>query len=332
VWYPFSAANNDLTPYDVPRGASVLTQYYAQFYNRDVQLHIEDQWRIFPSLLLQAGWKASLQTANGKFLVNQKNLPTVAVPVVLPSGRLTSNAWFLPQLGLVWDATDHEQLFLNAQKNMRQFIPYGAGSNFYGFSPWSLGTQAAFELFKQTVKPETSWTYEGGVRTHHEFAGGPISSVQGQANVYYVKFHNRLLNVAPYNFINPGPAILANVGGVTTKGVDVALTLNFGPNFRLYDAVSYNKSSYDQDYQSGTTLVNGVSTPVVVATGGKQVPATPNWMNKFVAGANFGPFEAQLIGDYVGRRYATYLNDLSVKSTFQLGLQASYAFDPPPVG
>ena len=26
VWYPFSAANNDLTPYDVPKGQAVFTQ------------------------------------------------------------------------------------------------------------------------------------------------------------------------------------------------------------------------------------------------------------------------------------------------------------------
>ena len=35
VWYPFSAANNDLSPYDTPRGASVFTQYYPQFYVTD---------------------------------------------------------------------------------------------------------------------------------------------------------------------------------------------------------------------------------------------------------------------------------------------------------
>ena len=79
-----------------------------------------------------------------------------------PPARITSNNWFLPQVGAVWDATDNEQFFVNIQKNMRQFIPYGAGSNFYGASPWSLGSQAAFDTFKATAHPETSWTYEAG--------------------------------------------------------------------------------------------------------------------------------------------------------------------------
>ena len=47
-------------------------------------------------------------------------------------------------------------------------------------------------------------------------------------------------------------------------------------------------------------------------------------MNKFVASANYGPFAGQLFGDYVGRRFATYTNDLSVPSYFELNLEASY--------
>ena len=332
AWYPFSAANNDLSPYDTPKSPAVFIQYYPEFYVNDVQLHLQDQWRVRPDLLLQFGFKSSLQNANGKFRINQKNLPTAAVPVVFPSGKIRSDEWFLPQAGLLWDPTDNEEVFANVQKNLRQFIPYGAGSGFYGFSPWSLGTQAAFELFKQTVHPETSWTYELGARTHHQVEMGPLTSLEGQVSVYHVDFHNRLLNIAPFNFINPGPAILANVGGVTTNGVDIAATLNFGPHFRLYDALSYNKSTYASDYQSGTTLVNGVATPIRVATGGKWVPLTPDWLNKTIASVAFGPFEAQVSGDYIGRRYVTYLNDLSVKSTFMLGLQASYRFDMPQSG
>ncbi len=331
VWYPMAAANNDLTPYDVPRGPHVLTQYYAEFFVNDVQIHLQDQWRIRPDLLLQAGFKASLQTANGKFPIEQENPAIMApgtFPVHYPQGSLTSNDGFLPQFGAVWDATSHEQVFVNIQKNMRQFIPYGSGSNFFGFSPWSLGTQAAFELFKQTVHPETSWTYEVGGRTHRQFELGPITGFDGQASVYHVDFANRLLNIAPFNFINPAPAILANVGGVTTNGVDLAGTLHLGTHFQLYDTVSYNKSTYDQNYQSG--VANGVAS--IVKTAGKWVPLTPDWLDKFILSTRWGPFEAQLNGDYVGRRYVTYLNDLSVPPTFVMGLEASYRFDIPPNG
>jgi hypothetical protein len=326
VWYPFSAANDDLSPYTVPTGPHVFTQYYIQFKVDDVQLHLQDQWRILPSLLLQAGFKSSLQTASNQVLIQQQNLPSANPPVNYPTGSLTSNDWFLPQVGAVWDATSNEQAFVNIQENMRQFIPYGAGSGFNAFSPWSLGTQAAFNLFKQTVHPETSWTYELGARTHHAVELGFLTGIDGQASVYHVDFANRLLNVAPYNFINPAPAILVNVGGVTTNGFDIAGTLHFGSHVSLYDAISYNKSTYNSSYDSG--ISNGQ--PVVVPTAGKVVPLTPDWLNKFILSTNLGPFEAQLNGDYIGKRYVTYLNDLSVPSTFMLGLEASYriASDP----
>jgi len=323
VWYPFSAANDDLSPYTVPNGGHVLTQYAFQFFVNDLQFHLQDQWRVTPTLLLQAGFKASLQTAEDNVRVQQVNLPTANPPTLYPTGSLTSNNGFLPQLGGTWDATGNTQLFFNIQNNMRQFIPYGAGSNFYGFSPWSLGSQAAFNLFKQTVHPETSWTYEAGVRTHYTLDNGFLTAIEGQANYYHVNFSNRLLNIAAFNFINPGAAILVNVGGVTTDGVDVAGTLHFGPHFQLYDAVSYNRSTYDSNYTTGAAN----NTQTVVPTGGKWVPLTPDWTNKTILSTNWGPFEAQVNGDYVGRRYVTYLNDLSVPGTFLAGLEASYRFD-----
>jgi iron complex outermembrane receptor protein len=328
AWYPFAAANNDLSPYDEPTGPAAFIQYYARFVVNDVQLHLQDSWTIRPDFTVQFGFKSSLQDANGKFPINQVNLPSANPPIRYPSGSITSNEWFLPQVGALWDVTAHEQVFANVQENMRQFIPYGAGSNFYGFSPWSLGSQAAFKLFKDTVKPETSWTYELGVRSQRQVDLGILTGVSGQASVYHVNFKNRLLNIAAYNFINPGAAVLANVGGVTTNGADLAATLQFGPHFRLYNAVSYNKSTYDSDYQTGSA--SGAITSV--ATGGKQVPLTPKWLNKTILGTSWGGFDAQLSADYVGSRYVTYLNDLSVKSTFLMGLEASYSFDLAPGG
>jgi iron complex outermembrane receptor protein len=331
VWYPFSGANDDLTPYDIPHGPSVFTQDAVNFSVDDVQFHLQDQWRILPELLLQAGFKTTYQNASNTVLINQKNLPAVAVPVVFPTGTISTTEGFLPQFGALWDVTTHEQVFANIQQNVRQFIPYSQGGNFYGTSPWNLGTQAAFNLFKSTVNPESSWTYELGVRSHRAVDLGVLTSIEGQASVYHVDFSNRILNIAPYNFINPAPSILVNVGGVTTNGVDIAETFNFGPHLHLYDGLSYNKSTYDSNYNSGTTTVGGVTSPVVVATGGKTVPGEPDWLNKTILSTNYGPFEAQLSGDFVGRRYATYLNDISVKSTFLVGLEGSYSFQATPV-
>jgi iron complex outermembrane receptor protein len=328
-WYPFGAANDDLTPYTTPRGPN-FTQYDVSLRTDDIQLHAQDQWHITPDLLIEAGVKSSLQTAGNHVLTQQQNLqagnafglPATNPQVNFPVGTITTNEWFLPQVGAIWDVTDNEQVFANIQENVRQFVPYAAGSNFYGASPWSLGSQQAFDTFKQTAHPERSWTYEAGVRTSHQVDLGPITGIDGQANYYHVDFYNRLFNVATFNFINPNPSILVNVGGVTDDGVDIAGTLHFGDHFQFYDAVSWNQSHYDDNY---STVSGGVST--VVPISGKQVPLVPNWLNRFIISTNWDGFDAQFSGDFIGRRYATYLDDWRVGASFITSLEAGYSFD-----
>ena len=60
-------------------------------------------------------------------------------------------------------------------------------------------------------------------------------------------------------------------------------------------------------------------------------PETPDWLNKSIAQfTRWRPFEAQINGDYVGRRYATYLNDIAVAGNYLVGLEASYLSAIPP--
>ncbi len=168
--------------------------------------------------------------------------------------------------------------------------------------------RAGFWTFPASAtKPETSWTYEGGVRFHRELAFGPLTGFDGQASYHHVDYSNRLLGISPTAAISgvagivSGAAIVQNVGSVTTDGADVAGTFRFGRCFSLYDAVSYNNSRYNGNYQSGTATV---------LTAGRKVPGSPDWLNKTVATVDVNPFEVQLVGDYIGRRYATYTNDL----------------------
>jgi hypothetical protein len=313
-WYP-DDVNNPPDLYDRPSNP-LITQYNSQISNHVFQPYLEDQYHLTPDITLQGGFKSSLQFAKGWFPVQPLPGSTAGVDKTsgFPNGTINTKKWFLPQLGALWDITPADQLFLNIQQNMRQFITYGAG----GLSPWSLGSQQAFNIFKRTVQPETAWTYELGWRTQHEFDAGPISSIDAQISAYHVDFSNRLLSIAPTPIVNAivgGAAIIENVGSVTTNGMDVALTLHFGEHFSFYNALSYNSSKYQDNYTSGTSIV---------PTAGKQVPGSPQWLDKSILSADFGLFSTQLIGDYVGKRYATYTNDLSVPGYFLLGLQAQW--------
>jgi hypothetical protein len=300
-WYALDA-DNPTDPYHWQTNP-LFTQYSFQYRTDAVQLHLQDEWDVNDKLTVQGGVKSSLVFAKGWYPIQPLAGSYSGMVGALPSGSITTKEWFLPALGAKYDFNGAEQLYFNVQKNMRNF----------GSTPWTVGSQAAFDYFKESGKPETSWTYEVGLRSHHVFPGSFLSSLDAQVNYYHVDFSNRLLSVSTTvgglggSSITGGTTSLFNVGGVTTNGADAALTLGFGPHFSIYDGVSYNSSKYDSDYTNGTTTYG---------TSGKQVPGSPKWMNKTVVSANYGAFEAQFTGMYIGKRYATYTNDASVDSYF----------------
>lgn len=307
-WYALDV-NNPSSPYDRPSNP-LITQYGSEIENKVVQLHLQDEWQVRPDLVLQAGFKSSLQFAHGDFPVQPRVGAIAGGSKALPVGDIDTKKWFLPQLGARWDLSAQDQVFVNVQKNMRQFVTYGGG----GASPWSLASQQAFDLFAKEAKPETSVTFEAGLRGSRNFAGGVVTGIDGQVSVYHVNFKNRLLTISPTPVISSiigGNPVLANVGSVKTDGVDLSGTLHFGRRFSFYNALSYNRSQYDDNYLNGATTV---------PTSGKNVPGSPEWMDKFVATLNLGGTEVSLQGEYVGKRYATYTNDLAVPSYFLMNL------------
>jgi iron complex outermembrane receptor protein len=328
-WYGVSASNpGTSTPYIRPLDVArpLFTQYQGEARINELQLHLQDTWQATSRLLLQAGFKTSAQWADGRFPVQPVLGSLSGLTGGLPQGRINTLRWFLPSVGATYNLTDHEQFYFNVQKNLRQYQAYLAG----GGGPWFTGSQAAFDAFARQGKPESSWTYEGGLRSHRSF-NGLLSGLEAQVNYYHVVFSNRLLAISTNpggiagGGITGGTSILVNVGSVHTDGVDAAFTLHFGRAFSLYNAASYNLSTYQSDYTStasgigaatGTCIGGYLVTGGVVPTCGKQLPGTPKWLNKTVATVSVGPFEAQAIGDFVGKRFATFSNDASVGSYF----------------
>lgn len=332
-WYAVDVNNPGLsTPYIRPLDAKspLFTQYQGEARINELQLHLQDSWQVTDKLLVNAGFKTSAQWANGWFPVQPKAGSLSGLAGGLPQGRIDTKNWFLPAVGANYNLNGHEQLYFNVQKNLRQYQAYLAG----GGGPWFTGSQAAFNAFADQGKPESSWTYEGGLRSSRSFGNG--IGFDAQVNYYHVVFNNRLLAISTNpggiagGAITGGTSILVNVGNVHTDGVDAAFTFRAGRTFSLYNATSYNLSKYQSDYTStatgigaatGTCIGGYLVTGGVVPTCGKQLPGTPKWMNKTVATLSVGPFEAQVIGDFVGRRFATFTNDASVPSYFLTSLR-----------
>ena len=334
-WYAVPVGNAGLsTPYIRPREvmAPLFTQYQGEARIEQLQLHLQDTWQATDRLLVQAGFKTSAQWADGRYPVQPRAGSLSGLSGGLPQGKIDTKKWFLPAVGAKYDFNGHEQVYFNVQKNLRQYQAYLAG----GGGPWFTGSQSAFDAFATQGKPESSWTYEVGLRTNRNF-GGDVS-LNAQVNYYHVDFNNRLLAISTNpggiagSGITGGTSILVNVGDVKTDGVDAAVTLRLGRNVSLYNAASYNLSKYQSDYTStatgigaatGTCIGGYLVVGGVVPTCGKLLPGIPKWLNKTVATVSFGPFETQLIGDYVGRRFATFSNDVSVKSYFLTSLRVA---------
>lgn len=334
-WYGVDINNPaSSSPYIRPLDAAqpLFTQYQGVARIEQLQLHLQDSWQVFDRLLIQAGFKTSAQWADGRFPVQPRIGSLSGLTGGLPQGRINTLRWFLPSVGATFNVTGSEQVYANAQKNLRQYQAYLAG----GGGPWFTGSQSAFDAFADKGQPESSWTYEAGVRSNRTFGDG--IGLSAQVNYYHVDFSNRLLAISTNpggiagGSITGGTSILVNVGDVKTNGVDAAFTLRLGRSFSLYNAASYNLSKYQSDYTAsalgigaavdgcigGLLVVGGV-----VPTCGKQLPGVPKWLNKTVATLTLGPIETQVIGDYVGSRYATFSNDVRVPSFFLASLRVA---------
>ncbi|MBD8678340.1 TonB-dependent receptor [Sphingomonas sp. CFBP 13720] len=332
-WYGVDVNNPDSsTPYILPLDAAqpLFTQYQGDARIEQLQLHVQDSWKAFDRLLIQAGFKTSAQWADGRYPVQPRAGSLSGLSGGLPQGKINTLRWFLPAVGTTFDVNGHEEVYANVQKNLRQYQAYLAG----GGGPWFTGSQPAFDAFAKDGQPESSWTYEAGVRSRRSFAGD--ISLTAQVNYYHVDFNNRLLAISTNpggiagGGITGGTSILVNVGDVKTDGIDAAFTLRFGGIFSLYNATSYNLSKYQSDYTATASGIGAATDSCiggllvvggVVPTCDKQLPGVPKWLNKTVATLSVGPFETQLIGDYVGRRFATFSNDVSVPSFFLTSLR-----------
>lgn len=316
-WYALDA-QQPLSPYQGPTHP-LITQYGSEIETQLVQFHLQDEWKLNPTLSLQAGLKSSLQFADGRFPVQPKLGAINGGSSALPEGKINTKKWLLPQFGVLWRLADQDQFYLNLQKNLRQFITYGA----VGASPWSLNNQSAFDLFKRSAEPETAMNIESGVRGRRQFSSDltqttGLTGIEAQFSLYHVNFRDRLLQISPTPVISSivnGNPVLANVGSVKTQGIDFAVNLQWGAHYSLFNALSYNRSTYQDDYLNGNSIIH---------TKGKQIPASPNWLNKTMFKANWNAFEWQLMADYVGKRYATYTNDMAVPAHLLFNFSLQY--------
>lgn len=264
-----------------------FTQWAYAFATKTTQLYLQDTWQVTDALKVNAGFK-SLKVENAIRTTTINNAaPTVGADSNL-NGTIEAKDDFLPQIGATYKLTDDVELFASYAENMAAF-PSVVGSVFGSRS------QAIFNETKRTINPESSKSFEGGVRLKGD-------RYQLGAAAYLVKFEDRLLAVSQGPGIVGNAAILSNVGGVDTKGIELVGSYKITDTVSLFGSYTYNKSEYADDVRNRTGAV-------VTATSGKTVVNTPESIVFAEAAYDNDVVFARLSANYIGDRYFTYTNN-----------------------
>jgi iron complex outermembrane receptor protein len=272
------------------------TQWEHAFDTRTRQLYVQDAWRVSDALRLNIGFK-SMHVDNDARTLIANNAPNF-------TASIDARKNFLPQVGFAWSLSDAQELFGQVARNARAFVSAKTAG------PFSSSAAAApgFQQVLDALKPETSTTAELGWRFR-------ARSLEGVLTAYRVKFKDRLLAIQQGPGIVGNAPVLANVGGVTSQGLETALVWRPVRNLTWFTSFAWNDSQYDDNFTSNDVLV-----PVK----GKQVVDAPEIMLRSELVWDTGRFFAKLDGNHVGERFYTYLNQGSVDAYTLVNASVGY--------
>ena len=292
------------------KGQPATAQWVQETNWKTHQFYIEDTVSLLDdALTIDFGFKSTYSKSSAQAQPGISLAPPPA-STQFATGSLTAKDNFLPEVGIRWKVDGRSEFFASYAENMAM---YQGG---FKLGPQSV-TQPVWDLQGKTLVPETSKSVEGGYR----YVGGTLQlSLSG----YWVKFDNRLLqyNPCPTNQQqNPGCGnSFHNAGSVTAKGVELGVLWKPVAWASWYNAVSLNKTTYDQDLNFCT------ATCILYATSGKQQVDTPKTLISSTLTLRKDGFFASVQGKYTGRRYYTYTNDQSFGGYTTVDLGAGYDF------
>ncbi len=271
-----------------------FTQWNYEFETETLQYHVQDKIDL-GALTVNIGWKG--------YRVTNDATPIVAGN--LASGSIKVEDWFQPHVGFAYELGDSAELFGGFTQVTRAFVSSSTSGPF-------ATTQAGFNAIRDTLKPETSDTYEFGLRYNSSVFNGVVAA-------YYVDFSNRLLGLATGAGIIGNPAVLQNVGAVRSYGFEAGGEIRFGDGFSAYVAYAYNDATYRDD------VVNAAGA-LVAATAGKRVVDSPEHTLRGELAYDNGPVFGRVGANYMSERFFNFENDRSVDSRVVVDATIGYRF------
>ena len=297
VHYPLTATtSSSIGPREWPQMAPFSMPFHYMMNFKTYQYFVQDTLQVSDAFKITAGFKGLQVDIDNVYDVSS----TSSLAARDTTGKLRSKDMFMPQVGMNYEFSDSVEAFASYAENLRAFTT----------QPF-LTNRAGFQAIQNTIKPETSWTVEGGLRFN---TGG----FKGSIAAYHVKFSNRLLSVQPCQIVVGCASVLSNVGSVTTNGFEMAGTYKVTPSVSLFASYSYTDAKYDQDVLSGTLW----------ATKDKEVVDTPKHLFNAELAYDDGHFMAKIGANVQSKRYYTYINDNSVPGRTLVDAMLGYRFGP----
>jgi iron complex outermembrane receptor protein len=165
------------------------------------------------------------------------------------------------------------------------------------------------------IKSEYAYSWEGGYRWHDDF-------LQASATAYLQDLKNYQATVQ----IDPADFITSNIGGVKIYGIDLEAGTKPWNGFTFYVSGEVQKSRLAQNLSADYSGSYPNDIIQYVATKGKQLVDTPNWMLAASIGYAQDAFFGELIPQCRGQRATSLLNDEWVPGYCTLNLSAGYHF------
>ncbi|WHO37974.1 TonB-dependent receptor [Sphingobium sp. AP49] len=201
----------------------------------------------------------------------------------------------LPRAAVHYQLDDRQQLFANITTNFRTPNEFALYNSYYGGELVAQGTNA--------LKNEYSLSQELGYR----YIGPSLSF---SLTAFHYHFRNRQVATV----VNNGGALVnstINAGSQTSYGLDGEIDYRPAKGFSIYVSGEYLHARLDDDLSVGGDYL---------PTRGKHAVAAPTF--QFGIGTTYD--DGRLFGStalkYVGRQYATFMNDESIKGYATLDL------------
>lgn len=260
-----------------------FTQWSIAFETDTLQYYVTDDIDL-GDLKVNLGWKGYSVDTNAFSLVNTNSRAT---------GDLKVEDWFQPHVGLNYKFGNGLEAFAGFTQVTRAFQASTTSGPFSA-------TQDGFNAIKNTIKPESSDTYEAGLRYNSGIINASLAG-------YYVDFRDRLLVIPTSVGIVGATNALQNVGSVRALGIEAAVDVKLPGGFGAFASYSYNDTTYRDDV---VITAGGVTT--IRATKGKTVVDTPKHLLRGELSYDSQTVFGRIGVNYMSKRYFTYLNDKEV--------------------